>query len=71
MNCPRRNGYRMHEKYLNAVDAIGRFRFITWRWLICGEVIDPVILNQRPSRPEPPIDRARLPPVVCHLRNAH
>ncbi|GEM_PF-3454208 len=31
MHCPRRNGYKMHENYLNAGDAIGQFRFITWR----------------------------------------
>ena len=71
MNCSRCNGYMMQEDYLGIGDEIGQVRSIAWRCLCCGEVIDPVILKHRSSRPEPPINRTRLPPVVCHLLNAH
>ena len=69
MNCSRCNGYMVQEDYADSGHEIGQFRLIAWRCLICGEVIDPVILKHRSSRPEPPIDRARRPPVVCHLLN--
>jgi hypothetical protein len=69
MNCPRCNGYMMQDDYLDIQDETGQCRFVAWRCLICGEVLDPVILKHRSSPPEPMVDRARLPLAVRHLVN--
>lgn len=67
MNCPRCNGYMMQDDFLDIQDETGQCRFVAWRCLICGEVLDPVILKHRSSPPEPMADRARLPLKVRHL----
>lgn len=71
MNCPRCNGYMMRDDFLDIEDETGQCRFVAWRCLICGEVLDPVILKHRSSPPKPMVDRARLPLVVRHLLNVH
>jgi hypothetical protein len=68
MNCPRCNGYMMQDDFLD-IEETGQCRFVAWRCLICGEVLDPVILKHRHSTPEPMVDRARLPLAVRHLLN--
>lgn len=67
MNCPRCNGYMMHDDYLDLQDQTSQCRFSAWRCLICGEVLDPVILKHRSSPPEPMVGRARLPHKVHYL----
>lgn len=67
MNCPRCNGCMMQDDFLDIQDETGQCRFVAWRCLICGEVLDPVILKHRSSPPEPMVDRARLPLTVRHL----
>ncbi|OQW30561.1 MAG: hypothetical protein A4E19_09640 [Nitrospira sp. SG-bin1] len=69
MNCPRCKGYMMQDDYLDIQDETGQCRFVAWRCLICGEVLDPVIMKHRRSPPQPMIDRARLPLAVRHLWN--
>ena len=59
MNCPRCRGYMMQDDYLDLQDEAGQCRFVAWRCLICGEVLDPVILKHRNARPAPMVDRAR------------
>jgi len=71
MNCPRCNGYMVQDDYLDILDETGQCRFVAWRCLICGEVLDPVILKHRSSPPEPMVDRARLPLAVRHLLHVH
>jgi len=59
MNCPRCTGLMMSDDFLDLEDEEGRYKFVAWRCLICGEVIDPVILKHRVTRPAPMVDRAR------------
>ena len=60
MNCPRCQGLMVGEKYSDLQDDTGQNSFVAWRCLICGEVLDPVILKHRSAQPEPMIGRARL-----------
>ncbi len=59
MNCPRCNGYMMRDDFLD-IEETGQCRFVAWRCLICGEVLDPVIMQHRKSLSEPMVDQARL-----------
>lgn len=59
MTCPRCAGLMIRDNYLDLQDETGQCRFVAWRCLICGEVLDPVILKHRSTRPEPMMDRAR------------
>jgi hypothetical protein len=61
MNCPRCTGLMMRDDYFDLQDEAGRCTFVAWRCLICGEVLDPVILKHREARPAPMVDRARPP----------
>lgn len=38
----------------------GMHTFDGWQCLNCGEVADPVILNNRSHRPDPVVSRARV-----------
>ena len=42
MKCPRCKGIMVYEKFLASFD-----RFYGWRCIQCGEIIDPMILNNR------------------------
>lgn len=64
MNCPRCRGLMLRDEFLDLADEAGQCRFLAWRCLICGEVLDPLIAKHRRSPPEPMIDRARLPHKV-------
>jgi hypothetical protein len=59
MKCPRCTGLMMRDSYLDLEDEAGQYWFVAWRCLICGEVLDPVILKHRNSRPAPMLDHAR------------
>ncbi|CAE6703242.1 MAG: hypothetical protein H8K06_08640 [Nitrospira sp.] len=59
MNCPRCSGLMMRDDYFDLQDEAGRCTFVAWRCLICGEVLDPVILKHREAPPAPMVDRAR------------
>lgn len=61
MNCPRCTGLMIHDDYFDLQDEAGLCTFAAWRCLICGEVLDPVILKHRRSPPSPMVDRARPP----------
>lgn len=56
----------MQDDFLD-IEETGQCRFVAWRCLICGEVLDPVILKHRSSPQEPMACRARLPLAVRHL----
>jgi len=45
--------------FLDLQDEADQCPFATWRCLICGEVLDPVILKNRSAPPEPMVDRGR------------
>ena len=59
MKCPRCTGLMMQDSFLDLQDEAGLCRFVAWRCMICGEVLDPVILKNRMTRPTPILDRAR------------
>jgi len=40
-------------------DDTGTLCFNGWRCVICGEILDPVIVRNRETRPSPLIGRAR------------
>jgi len=46
-------------------DAVSGESVTGSRCLLCGEVLDPVIEANRKCRPEPVVNRARLPVVSC------
>jgi hypothetical protein len=47
------------EIFEDLLDDTGSLFFKGWRCLTCGEILDPVIANNRGSRPEPFLGRAR------------
>lgn len=59
MKCPRCTGLMIRDDYFDLQDEAGRCTFVAWRCLICGEVLDPVILRHRSAPPAPMTDRAR------------
>lgn len=59
MKCPRCTGLMIRDDYFDLQDEAGRCTFVAWRCLICGEVLDPVILQHRSAPPEPMVARAR------------
>ena len=56
MNCSRCTGLMIRD---DLQDETGLDQFVAWRCLICGEVLDPVILKNRSAPPEPMGDRGR------------
>ena len=56
MNCPRCTGLMVRD---DLQDETGLERFAAWRCLICGEIFDPVILENQRASPEPMVDRGR------------
>ena len=59
MNCPRCTGLMVRDDFLDLQYEVGECGFVAWRCLICGEVLDPVILKHRSTRPVPMMSRAR------------
>ncbi len=59
MKCPRCAGLMVPDDFLDLQDEVTECKFVAWRCLICGEVLDPVILKHRMTRPAPMLDRAR------------
>lgn len=59
MDCPRCKGVMAQEVFEDLLDDTGNLFFKGWRCLICGEILDPVIANNRGSHPMPFLGRAR------------
>jgi hypothetical protein len=47
------------DAYTDLLDDCGEIGITAWRCLTCGEVLDPVIMANRASRPEPFISKSR------------
>ena len=45
MICPRCDGLMLQEVFMDFADYDGSFE--GWRCLVCGEIVDPVIVNNR------------------------
>ena len=47
MDCPRCGGLMVSEKFEDLTDDTGEFYFFGRRCIICGEILDPMILTNR------------------------
>ena len=47
MDCPRCKGVMTQEVFEDLLDDTGNLCFKGWRCLLCGEILDPVIANNR------------------------
>lgn len=59
MKCPRCKGVMVKEVFEDLFDDTGSLCFNGWRCLTCGEILDPVIVNNRGTRRSPLLGRAR------------
>ena len=51
MECPRCDGKMVSETFEDMKDDTGRISFFGYRCMSCGEILDPVIVANRQSRP--------------------
>lgn len=64
MDCPRCDGLMARDNCMDLKDEAGQCWFVAWHCLICGEVLDPVILKNRSASLESQIDRRHLRPKM-------
>ncbi len=57
MRCIRCNGEMAYEVFQDMRDDTGNISFYGWRCIICGEILDPVIMSNRKNRPAPFINK--------------
>ncbi len=53
MTCPRCEGLMVEERLQDLYDDTGQIFFHGWHCIACGEILDPVILSNRQSKPRP------------------
>lgn len=51
MQCPRCSGNMISQIFEDMNDDTGRICFYGYRCVICGEILDPVIMANRQNRP--------------------
>jgi len=61
--CSRCQGLMAPESCFNLHYDAGEMEILTWRCLQCGELIDPVILQNR-ANPLPPVGRRKPRPML-------
>jgi hypothetical protein len=59
MDCPRCRGLMVHDVFEDLLDDTGVISFKGWRCVCCGEILDPVIVTNRETRPSPLVSGAR------------
>jgi hypothetical protein len=59
MNCPRCNGLMLVERFQDVWDDAGDIHFNALHCLVCGEIIDPVIMANRQNQMKPLANRNR------------
>lgn len=59
MQCPRCTGSMIFEVFQDMQDDTGKISFSGYRCLICGEILDPVIVANRQNRPAPLLNKNR------------
>ncbi len=64
MNCLRCNSPMFREHYDDQLATHGQ-EFAAMHCLMCGDIVDPVILANRRNRVEPRVERARLAVVTA------
>lgn len=51
MECPRCSGWMSAESFDDFRDDTGNFKFQGWRCFVCGDIVDPIILENRKNKP--------------------
>ena len=51
--CVRCGGLMVNDSYIDLLNSFGESKFVAKRCVQCGEVVDPVILQNRGARQEP------------------
>ena len=59
MGCPRCHNLMVEETFVDQETSPSVSSFTGWRCLICGEILDPIILQNRTLHPEPRYGHAR------------
>ena len=59
MDCPRCHSEMIEEEFSDLKDDTGFLNFRGWRCILCGEIVDSVILSNRKNRPAPLVGRNR------------
>jgi hypothetical protein len=57
MQCSRCSGEMAYEFFQDMEDDTGNIMFYGWRCIICGEILDPVIVSNRKNRPPPLLNK--------------
>jgi hypothetical protein len=60
MGCPRCHNLMVEETFVDWEASPSVSFFTGWRCVICGEILDPIILQNRTRHPKPQYGRARL-----------
>ncbi len=65
MFCPRCHGLMAKETCIDLKDEMGIIMIPVWHCLICGELVDHLILQHRHHIPVPMKDHARMTPKTA------
>ena len=60
VGCPRCHNLMVEETFVDRETSPSVSSFTGWRCLICGEILDPIILEHRRAQRDPMIGRARV-----------
>ena len=60
MGCPRCHNLMVVERFVDLETSPSVSFFTGWRCVCCGEILDPIILQNRTLHPEPQDGRAQL-----------
>jgi len=68
--CTRCGGLMVDDSYMDILNNVGELKFAAKRCVQCGEVVDPVILQNRGARREPMTAEipGRVLPNNCAMR---
>ena len=59
MGCPRCENLMVQETFVDLESETYPGAFWGWRCLVCGAILDPVILSHQAERPESVVSRSR------------
>ncbi|GJL52306.1 hypothetical protein [Candidatus Nitrospira salsa] len=60
MDCRRCAGFMQKQILMDHMNESGEVFIRAWRCINCGEVLDPMIMQNRKCMPEPIYDKARM-----------
>ena len=59
VGCPRCHNLMVEETFVDLQAESGGLSFMGWRCISCGEILDPLILQNRMRHPEPQYQRVK------------